>query len=165
MTGDRILTKAHLDAALDALCAQDVRLAALRAEAPDPPFRTLTPDLASLLWLVNSQLISLAAARAIHGRVEAALGRIDHATLTAAPDELFRTAGMSRVKVKTVRALCAAVAAGLDLNGLVERDDAAARAALLALPGVGPWTAEAFLLFAHGRPDAFPGATSRSRPR
>lgn len=154
---DRILTKPQLDAALDALCALDPRMAALRREAAEPPLRTLSADLAGLVWLVNSQLISVAAARAIHGRLEAALGRIDHATLEAAPDELFRTAGMSRIKLRTVRALCAAVSAGLDVEGLGRLDEGEARAKLIAIPGIGPWTADVFLLFAHGRADAYPG--------
>lgn len=156
VTTDRILTKAQLDAALDALCALDPRLVAVRREADEPPLRTLSPDLAGLVWLVNSQLISVAAARAIHGRVEAALGTIDHAALVSAPDEVFLAAGMSRVKLKTVRALCAAVDGGLDIAGLAHLQEEEARARLLAISGVGPWTADVFLLFAHGRPDAFP---------
>ncbi|WP_164919555.1 DNA-3-methyladenine glycosylase family protein [Hansschlegelia zhihuaiae] len=157
MPHDRILTKAQLDAALDALCALDPRMAALRREAAEPPLRTLSPDLAGLVWLVNSQLISVTAARAIHARVEAALGAIDHESLSAAPDEVFRAAGMSRGKLRTVRALCAAVENGLDIEGLGRLDEAEARATLVAIPGIGPWTADVFLLFAHGRADAYPG--------
>lgn len=157
MTHLRVLTKPQLDQALDALCALDPRMAELRAEAAEPPLRTLSPDLAGLVWLVNSQLISVTAARAIHGRVEAALGRIDHETLSAAPDEVFRAAGVSRGKLRTVRALCAAVDAGLDIAGLAQLDEDDARAALTAIPGIGPWTADVFLLFGHGRADAFPG--------
>lgn len=156
MTTGRILTKPQLDASLDALCALDPRLAEIRRLADEPPLRTLSPDIAGLVWLVNSQLISVSAARAIHGRVEAALGRIDHASLCAAPDELFRTAGMSGVKLRTVRALCAAVDRGLDIAGLAELEEDEARARLIAIPGIGPWTADVFLLFGHGRPDAFP---------
>lgn len=156
MPYDRILTKPELDAAIDALCALDPRMADVRASAAEPPLRTLPADLAGLVWLVNSQLISISAAKAIHGRVEAALGVIDHASLGAAPDELFRAAGMSRGKLKTVRALCAAVDGGLDIAGLAALEEGEARAALLAVPGIGPWTADVFLLFAHGRADAFP---------
>lgn len=156
MTADRILTKSQLDAALDALCALDPRLAALRREAVEPPLRTLSGDLAGLVWLVNSQLISVAAARAIQGRLEAALGAISHATLSAAPDDLYRAAGLSRGKLKTVRALCAAVDGGLDVEGLSRLEEAEARAKLLAVSGIGPWTADVFLLFAHGRADSFP---------
>lgn len=156
MPHDRILTRLQLDAALDALCALDPRLAEIRELALPPPLRVLPADLAGLVWIVNSQLISVAAARAIHGRVEAALGVIDRDALSAASDEVFRSAGMSRGKLRTVRALCAAVDAGLDLAGLVDLDEAEARAALLAVPGIGPWTADVFLLFAHGRADAFP---------
>lgn len=157
MTHLRILTKPQLDQALDALCALDPRMAAIRAEADEPPLRTLSPDLAGLVWLVNSQLISVTAARAIHNRLETALCRLDHGTLKAAPDETFRAAGLSRGKLKTVRALCAAVDGGLDIAGLATLEEAEARAALTAIPGIGPWTADVFLLFAHGRADAFPG--------
>ncbi|GBD49248.1 DNA-3-methyladenine glycosylase family protein [Methylopila sp. Yamaguchi] len=109
------------------------------------------------MWIVNSQLISVAAAKAIHGRLEAALGRLDLATLSAAPDDVFRAAGLSRPKLRTVRALCYAVESGLDLEALKQMEEEDARTTLLRVSGVGPWTADVFLLFAHGRPDAFPG--------
>ncbi|MFC7052311.1 DNA-3-methyladenine glycosylase family protein [Hansschlegelia quercus] len=157
MTHLRILTKEQLDQALDALCALDPRMAKLRADAPEPPLRTLSPDLAGLVWIVNSQLISVTAARAIHGRVETALGVLDHAALSAAPDEVFRSAGVSRGKLKTVRALCHAIDGGLDIAGLATLEEEDARARLVSIPGIGPWTADIFLLFAHGRADAFPG--------
>lgn len=156
MPETRIRTKAELDAAIDALCALDPLMAELRLQSLEPPLRTLPCDLASLVWIVNSQLISTAAARAIQGRVETAIGAIDHASLSAAPDDLFRSAGMSGGKLRTIRALCAAVEAGLDLEALAEAGEAEARAALTAVSGVGPWTADVFLLFAHGRADAFP---------
>ncbi|GLK79452.1 DNA-3-methyladenine glycosylase family protein [Methylopila turkensis] len=152
----RVITQAELDGALDALCARDPRLAAARAVSEPPDPRALAPDLSGLVWVVNSQLISVAAARAIHGRLETALGRIDHASLSAASDETIRAAGLSRPKLRTVRALCAAVDAGLDVRGLERLDDGEARARLLAISGVGPWTADVFLLFAHGRADVFP---------
>ena len=152
----RILGKPELAAALDALCALDPEMARLRAVAGEPPLRALDPGLAGLVWLVNSQMISVTAARAIHGRIEAALGALDHARLSQAPDELFRAAGVSRGKLRTIRALCAAVDGGLDIAGLAERDEQEARATLTAIPGIGPWTADVFLLFAHGRADAFP---------
>lgn len=153
----RILTKSDLDAHLAALCVLDPRLAPIRAQSVEPPLRTIAPDLSGLVWVVNSQLISVAAARAIHGRLVAALGRIDHGTLSAASDDLIRAAGLSRPKLRTVRALCAAVDAGLDVAALTHDDEDVAREKLLAISGVGPWTADVFLLFAHGRPDAFPG--------
>lgn len=153
----RILTKPDLDRALDALGTLDPALGGLRARCPEPPLRRISSDLAGLVWVVNSQLISVAAARAIHGRLEAALGRVDRTTLAGASDETIRAAGMSRPKLRTVRALCAAVDDGLDFDRLEALDDEAARAALRGVSGVGPWTADVFLLFAHGRPDAFPG--------
>ena len=89
--------------------------------------------------------------------MEAALGVLDHATLSAAPDEVFRAAGMSGGKLKTIRALCAAIDGGFDIAGLATLEEEDARARLVSIPGIGPWTADIFLLFAHGRADAFPG--------
>lgn len=153
---DRILTEADLAAALDRLTALDPRLAKVRAASVTPPLRTIAPDLSGLVWVVNSQMISTAAARAIHGRLEAALGRIDAKALAAASDEAIRAAGVSRPKLKTLRAIADAVADGLDIPGLASRPEPEARARLTAISGVGPWTADVFLLFAHGRADAFP---------
>jgi DNA-3-methyladenine glycosylase II len=161
----RILTKQQLDQALDALCALDPRMAKLRAEAPEPPLRTLSPDLAGLVWIVNSQLISVTAARAIHGRVEVALGVLDHATLSTAPDEVFRVAGMSGGKLKTIRALCGAVDCGLDIAGLatLEEEDARARLVESRASVPGPQTSSCC-----SRMEGLtrsPAATSRCRRR
>jgi DNA-3-methyladenine glycosylase II len=74
----------------------------------------------------------------------------------AAGDEVFREAGLSRPKVKTLRAIAQAVADGLDLDHLERLDQAEAIARLTVIPGIGPWTAEVYLLFAIGHPDIFP---------
>ncbi|GLK78160.1 DNA-3-methyladenine glycosidase [Methylopila jiangsuensis] len=153
---ERILTEADLAAALDRLTALDPKMGEVRAASVTPPLRTIAPDLSGLVWVVNSQMISTAAARAIHGRLEAALGRIDAEALAAASDDAIRAAGVSRPKLRTLRAIAGAVADGLDLPGLAALPEPEARARLLAISGVGPWTADVFLLFAHGRADAFP---------
>lgn len=153
---ERILTEADLAAALDRLTALDPKMGEVRAASVTPPLRTIPPDLSGLVWVVNSQMISTAAARAIHGRLEAALGRIDAEALDAASDDAIRAAGVSRPKLRALRAIAGAVADGLDLPGLAALPEPEARARLLAISGVGPWTADVFLLFAHGRADAFP---------
>ena len=76
--------------------------------------------------------------------------------LACSPDEL-RADGVSRQKDRYLRALAEAVAAGtLDLDALAAHDDATARAELIALPGIGRWTADVYLLACLGRPDLWP---------
>ena len=69
---------------------------------------------------------------------------------------MFREAGLSRPKQKTLRAVAQAVADGLDLDHLCTLDAADAMARMVAVSGIGPWTAEVYLLFAAGHPDIFP---------
>jgi DNA-3-methyladenine glycosylase II len=73
----------------------------------------------------------------------------------AVGDDALRAAGLSKGKVKTLRAVGAAVAAGLDLDYLADAPEAEVHEVLTALPGIGPWTADIYLLFCLGRADAF----------
>ncbi len=105
---------------------------------------------------VVGQQVSVAGARTVLGRLAAACGTAPEfpgpAAILAAPDAAFAMPGSRR---RTLRALAAATASGeLELDPPV-RDPAAAEAALLALPGVGPWTAAYVALRAWGDPDAF----------
>ncbi|MBB5690650.1 DNA-3-methyladenine glycosylase 2 family protein [Roseomonas alkaliterrae] len=102
-------------------------------------------------------MISNQAAAAIWGRLSALPGILHPEGLLATSDEALRGAGLSRPKVAHVRALAAAVAEGrLDLGALRDAPDAEAVAALSAIPGLGPWTAQVHLLFGFERPDIFP---------
>jgi DNA-3-methyladenine glycosylase II len=116
----------------------------------------LEPGFAGLAWIVLGQQISVYAARAIHGRLVAALGPLTAEAFAAASDETLRTAGLSAGKVRTLRALAEAMAGGLDLDRLATLDAEAAIAELVLLKGIGRWTAEVYLLFALGHPDIFP---------
>jgi AraC family transcriptional regulator, regulatory protein of adaptative response / DNA-3-methyladenine glycosylase II len=93
----------------------------------------------------------VASARRVLTRlVRAANGFPDAAGLLALPDTAFAMPGARR---ETLRALARAVEDGLDLDGGADR--AETRAALLALPGIGPWTADYVALRALGDPDVF----------
>ncbi|MDN2566491.1 DNA-3-methyladenine glycosylase 2 family protein [Aquibium sp. A9E412] len=153
----RIDSEQDLAAGLDALVAADARLAAMRATAGPVALRRVAPGFASLVSVIVAQQVSRASAAAILGRLSAACAPLAPETVRAAgPDGLGR-AGLSRGKQRAVLALAAAVADGtLDLDGLTAREAGAAIAALTALPGVGPWTAEVYLLTAAGHPDIFP---------
>jgi DNA-3-methyladenine glycosylase II len=102
-------------------------------------------------------MISNQAAAAIWGRLSALPGALDPAGLLALDDVALRAAGLSRPKVLHVRALAGAVIERrLDFVTLREAPDEVAIAALSAIPGLGPWTAQVHLLFGFERPDVFP---------
>lgn len=141
---------------LDALCGLDPRLAAIRALAGDIPLRRSEPGFHSLASIIVSQQVSTASAKAIFSRFEKLIDPLTAEGVLAAGDEVFRAAGLSRPKVKALRAVASAVAAGLDLDALCRLDAADAISRMVAVPGIGPWTAEVYLLIAAGHPDIFP---------
>lgn len=133
--------------------------APLAAEAGSVPIRWLDAGFKGLVFVVTGQQISIAAGRAIYNRLESALGGICPEALAAASDDVLRAAGFSAPKIRTLRALQeAALSGGLDLESLESAQSEDAIAALCAIKGVGPWTAEVYLLFAAGHPDIFPAA-------
>jgi DNA-3-methyladenine glycosylase II len=145
-----------LSAHLDALCAIAPDFEGIRAATGDFSLRWLQPGYAGLVWVVMGQQISVAAAKAIMARLEAALGTVTPATVMAATDEDLRAAGLSRQKIATLRSSAQAVQQGLDLDALKGVDAEAAIETLRAVKGIGRWTAEVYLLFALGHPDIFP---------
>lgn len=111
----------------------------------------------TLLRTIVGQQVSVAAARSMWAKLEAAFGSPpDLAKLLAASDEELRAAGMSRQKSGYIRSLAELVLSGeLDLENLPE-DDEEAIALLTKIKGIGRWSAEIYLLFAEGRADVFP---------
>ena len=152
----RIATLDDITAGLDALCAADPRLARVRAAAGEVPLRRSEPGFASLVSIVVSQQVSRASADAIFGRLARLADPLTPDVLLAAGDGLFREAGLSRPKQRAVLAVSQAVQGGLDLAGLCELEAEAAIGAMTAVPGIGLWTAEVYLLSAAGHPDVFP---------
>ena len=131
----------------------------LRQAAGSVPVRWLDRGFKGLVFVVTGQQISVAAGRAIFGRLEAALGDITAETVAAASDDVLRAAGYSAPKMRTLRALQeAAMAGNLDLDALEEQSAEDAILSLCNIKGIGPWTAEVYLLFAAGHPDIFPAA-------
>jgi DNA-3-methyladenine glycosylase II len=111
----------------------------------------------TLLRTIVGQQVSVAAARSMWAKLEAAFGSPpDLAKLLEATDEEMRAAGMSRQKAGYIRSLAGLVLSGeLDLEYLPE-DDEEAIALLTKIKGIGRWSAEIYLLFAEGRADVFP---------
>jgi DNA-3-methyladenine glycosylase II len=122
---------------------------------PEP--RVSEPGAHTLLRTIVGQQVSVAAARSMWSKLEAAFGSPPELTLLlAASDEELRAAGMSRQKSAYIRSLAELVISGeLDLAALPE-DNEEAIALLTRIKGIGRWSAEIYLLFAEGRPDVWP---------
>jgi DNA-3-methyladenine glycosylase II len=147
-----------LEDAVAALLARDPKgIGHMLEVAGAPPLRSRAPGFSGLVGIIISQQVSVASATAIHGRLAAAFDPLDAAAIRAADDVTLRACGLSGAKVKTLRALAEAVETGaIDLARLGELSAAEAHAALCAIHGIGPWTADIFLLFCLGHPDAWP---------
>jgi DNA-3-methyladenine glycosylase II len=135
------------------------RFSTLRGVTGTVPLRWLDSGFKGLVWVITGQQISVAAGRAIFGRLETALGEITPETIAAAGDDVLRAAGFSAPKIRTLRALQEAVLESkLDLAALEAQPAEEAILSLCTIKGIGPWTAEVYLLFAAGHPDIFPAA-------
>ncbi|MGA8905176.1 MAG: DNA-3-methyladenine glycosylase [Candidatus Bathyarchaeia archaeon] len=113
----------------------------------------------SLVEAIISQQLSGQSARAIFGRLKAAMGCevIEAQALKRMHVSRLRKAGVSPQKIRYLRDLSSRVANGqLDLNGLKEMDDGEVVCVLDEVKGIGPWTAHMYLLFTLGRPDVLP---------
>ncbi len=123
--------------------------------AGDPPLRLRAPGFEGLARIIVGQQVSVASAEAIWSRTFTVVQPFDAATLLELSDEALRSAGLSRPKVRTLRAVAQSIADGLDLAVLANAEEAAVRDALCGISGIGPWTADVFALFCMGRADAF----------
>ena len=149
MTHRLIETEAHLAEGAAHLLRIEPRFAPALVEPL--PLRRRPDGFGALVDAVISQQVSVASAAAINGRMLAA-GLTHPAALVLATEETLRAAGLSRQKIRYLRALAAS---DLDYAALRDAPDAEVIARLVALPGIGPWTAEIYAMFSLGRADVF----------
>ena len=155
--GHGVLDEATFAASAAELCAADPDLAAIVSTHGLPEFWAREPGFATLVLLILEQQVSLASAKAAYGRLAARIGEVTPEGVLGSTDEELRADGFSRQKNRYVRALSTAVVErSLELEVLESLDDDGVRTALVALPGIGPWTAEVYLLSALRRPDTWP---------
>ena len=148
-------TWAH--AALTELAHGDPLIAAIPNQAGTMPWRRRDAGFPGLLHSLCGQMISNQAATASWGRLSGLPGALSPDGLLMLSDDALRQAGLSRPKLRHARALAEAFAEGrLSAEALAALSDEAAVAAIAAIPGFGPWTAEVHLLFGLDRPDIFP---------
>jgi len=142
---------------LKELARTDARLARAIGLSGPVPLRRKPPGYAALAEIILSQMVSKASANALWRKLELAAGEISPTAVLALNPEALRQAGLSRAKAETLCRVGEAVIAGeLDLEHLCRLEGQAAIRAMTAIKGVGPWTAEVYLLFCAGHPDVFP---------
>ncbi len=134
------------------LVEAEPRFAPVLAQTGALPLRLKPDGFAGLLEIIVSQQVSVASADAIRGRMAQA-GLITERAVLDAGEEGLRAAGLSRPKARYAILLAEA---GVDYAALhsAENDEALAR--LTALTGIGPWTAQIYIMFCMGRADMFP---------
>jgi DNA-3-methyladenine glycosylase II len=151
LTSDR-----HLNAAAKALGQHCKIMRAIHARTGTPPLRDFSADFSGLARIVTGQQLSAQSAAAIWSRVAAAVQPFEAEALLAIPDRDLTTLGLSGGKIRTLKAVATAVVdGGIDIEALSAAPDSIIIKKLTALHGVGPWTADIYLLFALRRADAF----------
>ncbi len=151
------LDEKQLAKAVRSLCRTEKRFEAVVKQHGMPSLRASAGGLEAVLQMVTEQFLSLAAAAAIWKRLHLRLQPHDPAIILECPQEELVALGLSRAKAKSFHGLAQAVASGaMDFSTLELMDDVTAHKALIALPGIGPWTADIYLLTVLQRADAWP---------
>jgi DNA-3-methyladenine glycosylase II len=150
-------TEADLQAGLAQLVLADPRLVPVADKAGAFSLRRREAGYAGLCAIVCGQQLSVAAAATIRDRLFAAFDPFHHDAVRAARTDKLKRLGLSAAKIKSIKEIGKAVAKGhIDLTAVGNMDADVAHATLTALHGVGPWTADIYLLFCLGHADAFP---------
>ncbi|MDP4032279.1 MAG: DNA-3-methyladenine glycosylase 2 family protein [Pseudorhodobacter sp.] len=151
MTGRIIETEACLAEGAAWLAAQEPRFAHALAQTGPLPLRRRADGFSALLDTIVSQQVSVASASAIWRRLQAA-GLTEAEAVASAGEAALRDCGLSRQKIRYAQGLAEA---GIDYAALRDLSDAAVVARLIALPGIGHWSAEIYAMFSLGRADVF----------
>ena len=152
-------TQADLNRAVRALVKQDRRFERVVELTGMPALRRRTSGFEGLAQIITGQQVSTAAARAIWARVSAAIVPFTASAVDRAAPARLATLGLSTAKVRSLKSIAREINDGtLDLAALAADDADAAHARLTRLLGVGPWTADVYLLFCLGHRDAWPAA-------
>ena len=142
---------------ITALCAGDPDLAQVVERHGLPPLWVWEEGFPGLIHTILGQQVSQASAQAVLDRLKMAADSLTPKSLLALDDETLRRVGLSRQKTRYARGLAQAVLAGdLDLDRVAALPNDQVRSALIALPGIGPWTADVFLVMCLRRADVWP---------
>ena len=153
------LTKETFEQGLQFLAAHDSDLAQILTQLGPPPMWARKPGFPTLIHIILEQQVSLASARAAYDRLRKAASPLTPARFLELDEATLKGAGFSRQKAAYGRGLAKALVDGHpDLDKLAMMPDTNVRAELTKLKGIGPWTADIYLLMALGRPDIMPCA-------
>lgn len=156
---DRVAPNPALRHAVAHICRLDPDFSRVEAEAGPLTVRQWPASYSALVRIIVGQQLSARAAQSIFTRLENHVGTITPERLLACSDADLRQAGLSRSKILTCQALGEQVASGnIPLVRLETWNDEAIATALTQVKGIGPWTAELFMLFSLNRLDAFPAS-------
>ncbi len=151
------MTPEFIRDALDDIATRDADLATALQEFGYPAPRIREPGFGSLINIIIGQQVSVHAAAAIRGRLEAAINPLTPETFLAASDDAIRAVGFSNRKVEYGKGLAEAILDGtLETERLAELDDDEVTKVLTGIRGLGRWSADIYMLFALGRADAWP---------
>ena len=153
----RIDTEEHLKEALEKLLVLDPRFAEVLNIAGHPPMRRRDGGFPGLARIICGQQLSVAAAASIWGRLEAKFSPLDHHAILKARTPQLQRVGLSMPKIRTFRHIARAVRdEHLNIDALANMPAEAAHTELVKVNGIGPWTADIYLMFCIGHADAFP---------
>ena len=139
------------------LCEVDPDLGQIVSQFGNPPLWAREPGFPTLVHIILEQQVSLASAKAAFTKLEQSAGELTPKRFLAFTDNELREFGFSRQKTRYGRALSEAIINGdLDLDGLPNLDDATVHKELIQIKGIGPWTADIYLLMALLRSDIWP---------
>lgn len=150
-------SKEAFEAAVTLLSERDQVMAGIVTRHGVPEFWHRPPGFSTLVLFILEQQVSLASAAAAFNKLASRLGKVTPVTILAATDEELRSDGFSRQKSRYVRELASSVLSGdIDLGELHSQEDDQVRGRLISLIGIGPWTADVYLLSCLRRPDVWP---------
>ncbi len=153
----RITNLSDVEIGLAALLELDPRLEPLSKLAGPLPLRLRAPGYTGLAEIIVSQQVSKTSAAAMFGRLVKLVDPLSSENILQLGEEPMIAAGLSRAKQSTLTLVASAIENdGLDLEILCHKPVNEAHNNLTAIKGIGPWTAEVFLLFCAGHPDIFP---------
>lgn len=151
------ITEATIEEGIAALSAIDADLATIHARRGFPPMWVREPGFPTLMLIILEQQVSLASAKAIYEKTAHLLGEVTPESVLAFGETGLRGAGITRQKTGYVLALARDLVEGrLDLVALERMDDESAYRRLVALHGIGAWSANIYLLMALRRRDILP---------
>ncbi len=152
-----VLDRASFDATVSTLVAGDPDLAAVVAAHGHPDFWSRPATFATLVLFILEQQVSLASGKAVFDRVRDTVGAVTPTTVAGLGIEGLRAAGTTRQKAAYIADLASGILAGaVDWDAITAGDRVRSRQALLAIRGIGPWTADVWLLSCRRLPDEWP---------